>query len=112
LTCRLPGHNPHAALSTCSIWLTWWLGDVGGQLLVTPFIVLSFKSNFREVDRVELQRLAVLLAATIIVGIIAYEALLDRTTVAHVRRLLRRGGRIAINISYEVINDCRTRSCR
>src|SRR6516164_274232 len=35
----------------------------------------------------------------------SYEALLDRTTVAQVRRMLRRGGRIAINISYEVIND-------
>jgi integral membrane sensor domain MASE1 len=23
-----------------SIWITWWLGDVGGKLLVTPFIVL------------------------------------------------------------------------
>jgi spermidine synthase len=35
----------------------------------------------------------------------SYEALLDRTTVAHLRRLLRRGGRIAINVSYEVIDD-------
>jgi len=39
-----------------SVWLTWWLGDVNGQLLATPFIVLWFKSSFRAVGRVELQR--------------------------------------------------------
>ena len=37
-----------------SVWLTWWLGDVNGQLLATPFIVLWFKSSFRAVGRVEL----------------------------------------------------------
>jgi integral membrane sensor domain MASE1 len=43
-----------------SIWLTWWLGDVGGQLLVTPFIVLWAKSSLEETGRAELQRLALL----------------------------------------------------
>src|SRR5215510_2792885 len=52
------------------IWVTWWLGDMGGQLLVTPFIVLWFKSGLRSASWVELQRLALLLAATIIVGLI------------------------------------------
>ena len=31
-----------------SIWLTWWLGDVGGQMLVTPFIVLWSKTSLKE----------------------------------------------------------------
>src|SRR5262245_5424908 len=46
-----------------SIWLTWWLGDVGGKLLVTPFFVLWAKSDLNDMTRVELQRLALLLGA-------------------------------------------------
>jgi two-component sensor histidine kinase/integral membrane sensor domain MASE1 len=64
-----------------SVWITWWLGDVGGQLLITPFIVLWFKSSFRQVGRVELQRLAVLLAATIIVGLVSFSPLIEETSV-------------------------------
>ena len=63
-----------------SIWLTWWLGDVGGQLLVTPFIVLWAKSSLKEMGRAELQRLALLLGATIIVGLVAFSPLLQQTT--------------------------------
>src|SRR5262249_35031965 len=62
-----------------SVWLTWWLGNVGGQLLVTPFIVLWLRSSFRKLGRVELQRLAVLLAATIIVGLVAFSPLMQQT---------------------------------
>ena len=62
------------------IWVTWWLGDMGGQLLVTPFIVLWFKSGLRSVSRAELQRLALLLAATIIVGLIAFSPLIQQTS--------------------------------
>jgi len=31
-----------------SVWLTGWLGNVGGQLLVTPLIVLWLQSKFQE----------------------------------------------------------------
>jgi len=31
-----------------SIWLMWWLGDDGGQMLVTPFIVLWSKTSLKE----------------------------------------------------------------
>src|SRR5215472_4140578 len=55
-----------------AIWLTWWLGDVGGQLLVTPFILLWAKSSLKEMGCAELQRLALLLGATIIIGIVAF----------------------------------------
>ena len=64
-----------------SIWLTWWLGDVGGQLLVTPVIVLWAKSSsLKEIGRAELQRLALLLGATIIVGLVAFSPLPQQTT--------------------------------
>jgi two-component sensor histidine kinase/integral membrane sensor domain MASE1 len=64
-----------------SIWFTWWLGDVGGQLLVTPVIVLWFRGGFREVDRIELRRLVVLLAATVIVGVVAFRPLIQQASV-------------------------------
>jgi PAS domain S-box-containing protein len=63
------------------VWLTWWLGDVGGQLLVTPFIVLWAKSGLKEIDRPELGRLALLLGVTIIVGLIAFSPLIQQTGV-------------------------------
>src|SRR5215471_16995639 len=63
-----------------AIWLTWWLGDVGGQLLVTPFIVLWAKSSLKEMGCAELQRLGLLLGATIIIGIVAFSPLLQQTT--------------------------------
>jgi len=63
-----------------AIWFTWWLGDVGGQLLLTPFIVLWAKSSLKEMDRAELQRLALLLGATIVIGIVAFSPLLQQTT--------------------------------
>jgi PAS domain S-box-containing protein len=63
-----------------SMWLTWWLGDVGGLLILTPFIVLWAKSSLKEMGRAELQRLALLLGATIIVGLVAFSPLLQQTT--------------------------------
>jgi len=63
-----------------SIWLTWWLGDVGGKLLVTPFIVLWAMSSLKDVGRAELGRLGLLLGATIIIGIVAFSPLLQQTT--------------------------------
>jgi PAS domain S-box-containing protein len=63
-----------------AIWLTWWLGDVGGLLILTPFIVLWAKSSPEEMGRTELQRLALLLGATIIVGLVAFSPLLQQTT--------------------------------
>ena len=53
---------------------------MGGQLLVTPFIVLWAKSSLKEMGRAELQRLALLLGATIIVGLVAFSPLLQQTT--------------------------------
>jgi len=62
-----------------SIWLTWWLGDVGGKLLVTPFLVLWVNSSLKDMGRAELQRLALLLGVTIIVGLVAFSPLLQQT---------------------------------
>jgi signal transduction histidine kinase len=36
-----------------AIWITWWLGDVTGQLLLAPFIVLWFVAPSRRWNRAE-----------------------------------------------------------
>ena len=40
------------------IWVTWWLGDAAGALVVTPVIVLWAQSDRRAFDRSELGPLA------------------------------------------------------
>jgi len=62
-----------------SIWLTWWLGDVGGKLLVTPFLMLWANSSLKGMGRAELQRLAQLLGLTLVVGLVAFSPLLQQT---------------------------------
>ena len=61
-----------------SIWMTWWLGDVGGLLLVTPFIVLWARS--RPIDRTEALELAKLLLGTVAVGLIAFSPTVQQTS--------------------------------
>jgi len=46
-----------------SIWLTWWLGDAGGALVVTPFLVLwSHRPRARWGRRAALEMAALLVA--------------------------------------------------
>src|SRR5262245_60149803 len=98
-----------------SIWLTWWLGDAGGKLLVTPFIVLWAKSSLQEVGRAELQNLGLLLGATIIVGIVAFSPLLNKPLRA-VRWALSLLGRCCglrcgtINETQQPLRSCYRRS--
>ena len=62
--------DPSRALN---IWLTWWLGDVGGQLLLTPAMVLCARC---ELNASQLRRLALLLGATVFVGVIAFSPII------------------------------------
>ena len=62
------------------VWLTWWLGDVGGQLLVTPVVVLWAKSGWKANAR-DLQQLSMLLGATAIVGIAAFSPVIEAPSV-------------------------------
>jgi PAS domain S-box-containing protein len=74
----LAGHADLTA--SANIWLTWWLGDVGGQLLVTPIVVLWARCDFRWLDRTDLQGLGALMAATVGVGLVAFSPLIEQTT--------------------------------
>ncbi len=62
-----------------AIWMTWWLGDVAGALVVTPVIVLWAQSGVRSLTRNDIQQSAIVLAATVAVGILAFSPVLPRT---------------------------------
>lgn len=50
-----------AAADGDTVWLTWWLGDVAGALIVTPVVVLWANVGFR-VDRSRLPEQLIVLA--------------------------------------------------
>ena len=61
------------------IWVTWWLGDAAGALVVTPAIVLWAQTEWRAFDRNEFVGAAAVMAAAFAVGVIAFSPLLPRT---------------------------------
>ncbi len=58
-----------AAMSTGTLWLTWWLGDLTGALVLTPVIVLWAKEP---PTQEEFAALLPVLAVTFLVGLIAF----------------------------------------
>ena len=60
------------------IWVTWWLGDAAGALVVTPAIVLWARSERADFKRGEVMSILALLAVTLGVGLIAFSPLLPR----------------------------------
>jgi PAS domain S-box-containing protein len=57
------------------IWMTWWLGDLTGALVITPAIVLWLSG-----ERGDLGESGAVFAATVAVGIFAFSPLLEPTT--------------------------------
>jgi PAS domain S-box-containing protein len=62
-----------------SIWLTWWLGDLAGALVVTPVVVLWARAGRSAWRRPELIDSAVTLAGTCAVGLLAFSPLIEQT---------------------------------
>ena len=58
-----------------SIWLTWWLGDAAGDLVVTPVLVLWSRPSVRLPRRGQLLETAVLLASLVIVSQLVFGGL-------------------------------------
>jgi PAS domain S-box-containing protein len=65
-----------------AIWVTWWLGNVAGALVVTPAIVLWARTDWRAIGRRELFDAGVALAAAVAVGAVAFSPLLPRSEFA------------------------------
>jgi signal transduction histidine kinase len=55
-----------------NIWLTWWLGNMIGALVVTPVVVLWTLSDARAFSRTELTKSAGVIALAVAVGFIAF----------------------------------------
>ncbi len=70
----LGGYAPWANYR--SIWLTWWLGDMGGDLVVAPLLLLwGTKARLRW-DRGRALEAALLLASLVLVGLVIFADLL------------------------------------
>ncbi len=61
------------------IWVTWWLGDAAGALVVTPVIVLWAQSDWRAFDWQEARKVVAVLIIAAAVGLIAFSPLLPRS---------------------------------
>lgn len=54
------------------IWLTWWMGDLAGALLITPVIVLWIQSPASTLEAHALARSAAVFATATVIGLIAF----------------------------------------
>ena len=61
------------------IWMTWWLGDVAGALVVTPLIVLWAQSDPRQFDRQQWLDAAAVFGCATAIGLIAFSPLLGHS---------------------------------
>jgi two-component sensor histidine kinase len=57
------------------IWLTWWMGDLAGALLIAPVIVLWVKSPPRTLQWPMLARSGMVFAAAAVIGLVAFSPL-------------------------------------
>ncbi|CAN7431415.1 MASE1 domain-containing protein [Bradyrhizobium sp. LjRoot220] len=60
-------------------WVTWWLGDVTGALVIAPVIVLWASSHYPAFNRNEFLETVGVLAAAAAVGLIAFSPLIEQT---------------------------------
>ena len=60
-------------------WVTWWLGDVSGALVIAPVIVLWASSHYHAFNRNEFLETVGVLATAAAVGLIAFSPLIEQT---------------------------------
>lgn len=57
------------------VWITWWLGDLAGALVLAPAIILWGRPGTKLRFRQSYDEVALLFAATVLIGIIAFSPL-------------------------------------
>ena len=62
-----------------SIWLTWWLGDFAGALVVAPAIILWVNPGTRLLSREQSFETTALFVAAILVGLIAFSPVMEQS---------------------------------
>jgi len=60
-------------------WVTWWLGDVTGALVIAPVIVLWASSHYHAFNRHEFLETVGVLVTAAAVGLIAFSPLIEQT---------------------------------
>ncbi|MDE5456869.1 response regulator [Bradyrhizobium sp. CSA112] len=60
-------------------WVTWWLGDVTGALVIAPVIVLWASSHYHAFNRNESLETVGVLATAAAIGLIAFSPLIEQT---------------------------------
>lgn len=60
-------------------WITWWLGDATGALVITPVIVLWAAGHHDAFSRNEFLETVGVLATAAVVGLIAFSPLIEQT---------------------------------
>ena len=58
-----------------AIWLTWWLGDMAGALVVTPVLFLWATDQSRRLTRSRVLELLLVLACVLLVGLVVFGGL-------------------------------------
>ena len=62
-----------------SVWMTWWLGDAVGVFVVTPVLVHWVQALFRAESPVDWRSSAIVLAATLAIGLLGFGPLFEQT---------------------------------
>jgi signal transduction histidine kinase/CheY-like chemotaxis protein len=62
-----------------NVWVTWWLGDVTGALVIAPVIVLWASSDYHAFSRNEFFETLGVLATAVAVGLFAFSPLFEQT---------------------------------
>jgi PAS domain S-box-containing protein len=65
--------------SAASVWLTWWLGDLAGAVVITPVVLLWTLSLRRSLPLNEWTQIATVYFSAIVVGVIAFSPLIPQT---------------------------------
>ena len=68
-----------APIAFAMTWMTWWLGDLAGALVVAPFIVLRAAGDLHSFERAQCVEFGTIVAATIAVGVIAFSPLIEQS---------------------------------
>jgi integral membrane sensor domain MASE1 len=60
-------------------WVTWWLGDVTGALVIAPVIVLWASTHYHAFNRNEFLETVGVLSTAAAVGLVAFSPLIEQT---------------------------------
>jgi signal transduction histidine kinase len=71
-----------------SIWLTWWLGDMGGALVVAPLLVLWINDPHLRWSRAQAAEAAAIFAALLATGLLVFGSIAPQAVVGQSLKFL------------------------